>query len=137
MLQKTWPHKPSGWQRIPTNQGNKKSKIAQISSPEVLKTSNSYLWSLEDGEGNVGRVWDMGLRYRHSLGETQLEHCFTPVICETVVSLQSNWPIHADALFSYKIVNKNQMLISYIQIEVYKNFVGEKGLIGQTFNHKD
>lgn len=36
----------------------------------------------------------MGFRCRYSLGETQRNPCFAPVLCEAVVSLQSNQPKH-------------------------------------------
>ena len=76
--------------------------------PPPMDTRNtrgitSALPALGNGEGDEGKGWIMGLRYPHSLGETQRRRCFTPVFCEAVVSLRSSRPIHAEAWLSHGI----------------------------------
>lgn len=50
----------------------------------------------------------MGLRYPHSL-ETQGKFCFTPVSCETLLSLRLDRPIHAIVWLPHIIIWETNM----------------------------
>lgn len=121
---------PPTWQRVPTSRNTKKRKLS--SSPDPVKTSNRFaglvvdLTEKETGQKTIKPIKPppiilYGIEDLNLLTE----------LLKTVAEKEQ---------FTYKIINKNQLRISSVDIDTYKKLMAlirEKGLIGHTFNRKD
>lgn len=123
--------KPPDWQRVPVPRNHKRKKISQSPSPEGLKTQNRYK--------------NLPVDEKDSSDPIEKRPSKPPPIIlygiEDVNKLTELLEPAADPdLFTFKIVNRNQLRVSCKDITTYKKLitvVRENGLIGHTFNLKD
>lgn len=119
------------WQRVPTIRNAKRKKVSSP-SPERVRVSNRFSALTID-------------QTEDEQSETQKRVTKPPPIIlygiEDINKLTELLEKAANKTdFIYKIINHNQLRISCISVEVYKNIINavrEKGLIGHTFNRKD
>ncbi|CAH2106657.1 unnamed protein product [Euphydryas editha] len=123
---------PPAWQRVPVLHSAKKRKKNNSPSPDKIMVKNRYSTLPVDREENDEI-------------EAPIKVPKPPPIIlygiEDLTKLTELLESVADkADFTYRIVNKNQLLINCTSVEAYKSIlkvVRDKGLIGHTFNRKD
>lgn len=124
---------PPDWQRIPTLRNPKRRKTSTSPPPERVYTNNRFhilpVESVNENEisGQVRKISKP-----------------PPIILYGIENINKLTDLLVTAAnqqqFSYKIVNRNQLRISCVDVETYKSIISvirENQLIGHTFNRKD
>lgn len=123
---------PPEWQRVPTARGNKRKKLSESPSPETIKTNNRY------------HGLQIDLTEDEPAQKEKRSYKPPPIILYGIEDINKlsdliNTVANKDD-YLLKIVNKNQLRINPLDLEVYKKIISlvrENGLIGHTFNRRD
>ncbi|KAJ8710010.1 hypothetical protein PYW07_009376 [Mythimna separata] len=121
---------PPTWQRVPLLRSAKRKKVTSP-SPERVMTTNQFSSLPVDPEEN---------NEREALKVPKPPPIILYGIEDLTKLTELLESVANKADFKYKIINKNQLRINCINVEVYKSIikiVRDKGLIGHTFNRKD
>lgn len=125
--------KPPDWQRVPVSRSNKrKRQKLQSPSPEKITTNNMFSELPLDPKETSNKLTEK----RPSKPPPIILYGIEDVN-KLIELLQSTADKES---FTIKIVNRNQLRITCMDIAVYKNIitvVRNKGLIGHTFNLRD
>ncbi|CAB3258396.1 unnamed protein product [Arctia plantaginis] len=123
---------PPTWQRVPVSRNPKRKKTSNNSSPETVKTSNRF----------TGLTID--LTNTEAVPKEKRPAKPPPIVLYGVEDVNKLIELLITVVekdqFSFKIINRNQLRISSLDIETYKqiiNMARKNGLIGHTFNRKD
>lgn len=123
---------PPDWQRIPTARGAKRKKLTLSPSPDRLLTTNRYSHlPVDENEEQTQNQPPRPVKPPPIIlyGIEDINK-LTELLGTTVDKSQ----------FFLKIVNKNQLRVNSLDVDVYKKLITiirEQGLIGHTFNRKD
>lgn len=119
------------WQRVPSRNYPKKRKMLQSPSPEAIKTSNRFdelsVDCIETNPNPIKKPTKPPPIVLYGIDDVSK----LTELLETVAE---------GTKFTYKSVNKNQLRISCLDVETYKQVikvVRDNNLIGHTFNRKE